>query len=170
MTQAADGLLRYAVSVHPGDEGGSPLVEKRGLDPRSADLLVHERRVLRHLSHPNIVELARRPTPTPDGEAAPLVTFLAGRSTLADHPPTGPTATTRAAAQLATTVAEIHELGWSHGGLAPEHCIVASDGSIVLCSWRRAAPIESPDSAPAMADVAALVEIITAFLPSDAGR
>jgi len=73
---------------------------------------------------------------------------------------------TRTAAQLATTLAELHDLGWAHGAITPDHLVVVADGSIVWCSLRRAVPIGAVDAPAAAADVDALVLVIESLLPT----
>ncbi len=162
-----DGRPRFAVSLQTGEPGGSPLVVKRALDPSAAGLLGHEREVLAGLSHPNIIEVARRDE---GQQCVDLVTYLAGRTTLADRPPSDPLTAIRTAVQLATTLAELHDLGWAHGAVRAEHCIVSPGGSIVLCSFRRAMRVSGPEAPAAVGDVVALVELLTSFADANPRR
>ena len=68
------GSPGFVLSILPGD--GPAVIEKRGRDARSAELLRHEHAVLGRIRHPGVVELA------PGGELTEppvIATFLAGR-------------------------------------------------------------------------------------------
>lgn len=88
--------------------------------------------VLSQIAHPNVVELLRTERV---GERSALITHFAGRTTLADHQPTSPEAVARIGAALLTIVGELHEMGWIHGRLAEQHCILGTDLDLTLCAF-----------------------------------
>jgi hypothetical protein len=152
------------VRIVPGD--GPAVFEKQGRDARSAELLRHERDVLEQVRHPGLVELA----PDVDLTDPPMVaTFLAGRSTLADRPPSTPTDIATAGAQVAVTLRDLHAAGWAHGAIEAGHCILGQAGGIVLCSLRRAVEISDVHHPAAADDVAQLVAMLRAWR-TDRGR
>ena len=135
-----------------------PVVEKGAAHPRWQGLIDHERHVLASLVHPNVVELAEAQV---DG---PLRTILAGRTTAADRPPADVVELTAFACQLTTVLAEVHAGGWSHGAVEADHCVIDRSGGLVLCGWRRAAPIDASDSPAAADDVRAVLVLLRAQL------
>lgn len=62
-----------------------------------------------------------------------VVTEFGGSRTLRSHCP-GPSAAARALACVAETVAALSARGIVHGSIEPEHVILTTDGSAVLCS------------------------------------
>ncbi|HKY14892.1 MAG TPA: phosphotransferase [Microthrixaceae bacterium] len=145
------------------------VVTKRASDDASRVRLRREFEVLSRLRHPNVVEIVRPEACPPidetdgsvDGSAEPvLVTRFASRSTLADLPPRGPDELADVAESLAQILAELHRLGVAHGSLAPEHCLVAAGGRLVLCSFGRARPVSDPYDVSAAVDAHRLAEMI----------
>ncbi len=96
--------------------------------------------VLGRLGAAPVVELvARRET----DESTDLVLVDAGRTDLAEQVErenldTGGLCGVLAA--VARAVAELHELGWSHGAVCAEHVVVGEDGAVRLCSLGSARP------------------------------
>ena len=105
---------------------------------------------IRHFGVVRPVEL------TDDGT---LITRLAGRTTLADQPPRDVAGACEAAASLAATLGDLHEMGIAHRYIDPSHAIVGPAGRIVLCSFSRARQV-GPDSAAFRADLVALADMV----------
>jgi hypothetical protein len=110
--------------------GARPLVTKMATSPAARSRLEHELAVLRVAQHPGVVTLV---DVHDDHTGLRVRTAFCGSRTLAD---VGSLPTARVAgvvAALATTVADLHDLGIAHGRLAPDHVLIASDGRPVLC-------------------------------------
>jgi hypothetical protein len=110
--------------------GARPLVTKTAASPAARSRLEHELAVLRVAQHPGVVTLI---DVHDDHTGLRVRTVFCGSRTLAD---VGSLPTARVAgvvAALATTVADLHDLGIAHGRLAPDHVLIASDGRPVLC-------------------------------------
>src|SRR4051795_10909703 len=116
-----------------------------------AGRLRHEAEVLRRLGHPGVVELrdlqddgdevwmgtvAVEGTPLPSGA---VDVGLAGR----------------VAAGVATTLADLHDSGVTHGAVEAVHVLIDPEDRPILCSLGRSVSTDPPD-AGAAADVAAL--------------
>jgi hypothetical protein len=72
---------------------------------------------------------------------------------------------------LATTLADLHDLGVVHRALSPDHVLVDPAGRPVLCSFGRAAVDAEPHGDDAAGDVAALARILLATsTATDASR
>lgn len=127
-------LERPTLRVESG--GTRPLVTKAAPEGPAADRLRHELAVLRRVQHPGVVALIDS-VDEPEQDAGALVvrTRFCGSRTLAT---VGDLNVGRAAglvAALATTVAELHELGVAHSRLTPDHVLLAGDGRPVLCGF-----------------------------------
>jgi serine/threonine protein kinase len=117
--------------------------------PRVAE----EAAALRAVRHPGVVELV-------DVVDGALRTARVDGRSLADLPPLRPDEVAGVAAAVATTLADLHEMGVVHGGIEAAHVLVGADGRIVLCSLGR--PAEAAD------DVAALGLLVTGLLEASA--
>lgn len=75
-------------------------------------------------------------------------------------------------AAVASTLADLHGIGWVHGALSPDHVIFDADGRPVLCGLRRAeAPADGSVMARAVAaDVAGLATMLLERLPAGSDR
>lgn len=66
-------------------------------------------------------------------------------------------------AALATTIADLHALGWAHRALRPEHVLLDEDGRPVLCGL---GSVGGPaDAGMCAADVAELSSLLLALVP-----
>ncbi len=122
------------------DPDGPPLACKRATDTQGRPGIRAEAARLAGIDHPGVVRFVAL-RETDDGPT--LVTEYVGPRTLATI---GPVTTERAAdlvADLASTVADLHALGITHGALRPEHVLVAGE-RIVLCGLG----VEPIDRAP----------------------
>ena len=63
-------------------------------------------------------------------------------------------------ASLATTVADLHDMGIVHGAIVPEHVLVAPDGRPVLCGFGSAGRVGDGDERQPSTDVAALGRLL----------
>lgn len=137
---------------------GRAVVVKRG----AAERLGHEARMLRLAASARVVELADPAEGCDEpGEDGVLCTVFVGGGTLAEQLE-GPLDGQRAvevAASLATTVADLHELGIAHCRLSADHVLVA-DGSVVLCGLAEARLITQSDRPVAGDDVVALAGLV----------
>ena len=117
-------------------------------DRRSLDREAH---FLDRIRHPGVVALAAPPTP----DELPL-RLVAGGDASGRRLPAVELAGLGAA--VATTLADLHDLGAAHGSCTADHILLDPAGRPVLCSFGRAALAgDHHDLAPAQqADVAAL--------------
>jgi len=107
---------------------------------------VEEAAALRAVAHPGVVKLV-------DVTGATVRTKLVEGRALADTRPLTAEEAAGVAAAVATTLADLHDLGVTHGGVDASHVIVADAGRPVLCSLGRGG--EPAD------DVAALGRLMT---------
>jgi len=128
----------------------------------NADAIRRQAELLGAARHPGVVELIGLEG---SSERPVLVTALVDGPTLA-----GPMVFTveevaGLARELATTLADLHELGIVHGAVAPEHVLVDADGRPVLCGFAsagragEAGPADDQELHPAN-DVAALGRLL----------
>ncbi len=107
----------------------------------AADRLRSEADTLGRLRHPGVVELIS----FEPGLPATLRTVWAGTDTWDRQPPATRDTIPVALAAIATTLADIHDVGLCHGALTPDHVIVGPGGRPVLCGLGDAAPVD-PES------------------------
>ncbi|MGH9186166.1 MAG: hypothetical protein ACRD0U_10195 [Acidimicrobiales bacterium] len=122
------------ISVTLVVEGGQPVAVKHARDRGRAHRLEREAALLQQVRHPGVVELVRWHR---DGDRAALVTRFAGRSVAASGPFSADVVAGLIGA-LASTVADLHELGLVHGRIDPCHVLVGSSGAPVLCGFSAA--------------------------------
>ncbi|MFN8050555.1 MAG: hypothetical protein U0Q22_03895 [Acidimicrobiales bacterium] len=145
------------------------VVMKTGSNPVAVTAIDREALVLGQLRHPNVVELLR----TERGDdSATLVTAFAGRTTLAQVSPVDVPSVARLGVSLLTVVEELHDLGWVHGRLRADHCIVGADGRLTLCALGAAhrAPRGDERFAQEARDAVALVAALADRLAEPARR
>ncbi|HEX9546531.1 MAG TPA: hypothetical protein VF942_04290, partial [Acidimicrobiales bacterium] len=119
------------------------LVTKRGETPDEAERVRREAEVLAVARHPGVVELV-------GSEGGSLTLRLVEAA--ADLAALSRTELLAVAASVATTLADLHDIGVVYGGHLEEHVLLDREGRPVLCSFGQAG---SDQAAPAD-DVAAL--------------
>ena len=147
--------MSVRIEVEAGPDG--PLVRKTAETDHGRRRLRAEADRLERARHPGVVELVAAEDDT-------LVLAWAGTDTLATTRPPLPVAAGILAA-VASTVADLHELGVVHGRLDPGHVVLGGDGRPRLCGLRGSGPDEAP-ATPAD-DVAALGRLIDHLLGTD---
>lgn len=145
-------------------------VVKRASTAEERRALGREAEVLVAVAHPGVVRLLEVASDPPEQ----LILERASGGTLAEaflRPVTG---TAGWAAALATTVADLHDLGWVHGSLSADHVVLDGQGRPLLCSFgraRRLAGLPGPQAEDLLgADVDALARLIVERLPPGADR
>lgn len=160
---AADAVhhARRRVRVSIGSGHDDAVVVKTGDHPAAIVAVEREALVLGQLRHPNIVDLVR--TERTDTTAT-LVTHYAGPTTLAEISVDDAADVARFGAALLTIVGDLHAMGWAHGRVRADHCIVGDDGRLTLCAFgaaHRIAPRDprrATDIADAVAVIAGLID------------
>jgi len=122
--------------------------------------LRYERTVLTRLSHPNVVELAGHA----QRDEMTMTTIHAGGADLAAEPPSSLEELARFTATLAATLGDIHQLGWAHRRISPDHMVRTSAGGIQLCGFRHARETSSNSSAACSNDIEHLGQFVGACL------
>lgn len=164
-------------------DSGAGIVRKQAETGEERDRLRREAQVLDLARHPGVVQLLGAGTDT-------LTLRLVDGVPLSRLPALSPAQMARIAAEVATTLADLHDIGVVHGAVSADHVLIDSAGRTVLCSLGRAT-VGSPESsqeqgrrvatdgprpaafrAAAEADVAALAGVLAAAAPadSDVGR
>lgn len=116
--------------THSGD-----LVRKRAETGSDRRRLAREAAILRTAAHPGVVELVTVESP---GDPDAIVLRRVDGTTLAERSPVPPEALSWTGAALATTIADLHDIGVVHLALEPGHVIVDRAGRPVLCGFGRA--------------------------------
>lgn len=144
---------------------GRSWVCKRATGREEAGRLRHEADLLRRAAHPGVVRLAGLEV---DGDGSvTLRTVDAGCRDLATVGSLDLGAIVAVGAVVATTLADLHDLGLAHGAVRREHVILADDGQPVLCSLGRGGEVTALDPAQ---DVADLRRLLLGMLPATAPR
>jgi hypothetical protein len=142
-------------------------VHKRAQTAEECRRLGQEAAVLRAVAHPGVVQLVdvegtepptglilrRVPGPVLTSVDLSTVEIVAGLG-----------------AALATTVADLHDLGVSHGAIEAAHVVLDQEGRPVLCGFGHAARTNQPGRADVLRreDVRALARLLLASLPAGA--
>jgi hypothetical protein len=143
--------------VELGDEG--TVVVKRASGDDGVEALRREGERLRRAAHPGVVPVVRS-GPTADGWE--LVLSHGGRP-LSTCAPLAPAAAGGVAASVASTLADLHDLGIVHGRLDATHVLLGDQGRPVLCGFGDGATAAGrPD------DVAALGRLLSDLLGATA--
>jgi hypothetical protein len=140
------------------DDGGRPVLLKSAAAGPEADRLRNEAATLRLAAHPGVVQLVGLDEDDDGGVALRLA--VAGTRTFADLR-TDLVAAARALAGLATTVADLHDLGLVHGRITADHVVLDGTGRAVLCGFADAGPRGELDPA---ADVHGLGVLLGSIL------
>ncbi|MDE3207024.1 MAG: hypothetical protein KGQ66_22695 [Acidobacteriota bacterium] len=151
-------------------EIGSDTVTKVGQTAAERGRLTAEAAVLDSLVHPGVVSVVAADR-RPDGVERLTLRRVPG-GTLGELP-AAPLETVAAwGAAIATIVADIHDLGFAHGSLGPEHVVIDGDGRPVLCGFadaRRLGHCADPDR-EATEDTAAIAHLVLDRAPALRGR
>jgi len=128
---------------------------------REAAALRREAAILRRAQHPGVIELRGV---SDDGDQVVLTTVAPQGTALADAVLTLEEVA-GVAAVLATTIADLHDIGIAHGAVGPDAVVLDADGRPVLVAFECATWIEGPEarrpaSAAAVADDRALGGLI----------
>lgn len=136
---------------------GALVAHKTGLGPEDAARLRHEGELLRAARHPGVVALLGQ-------EPDCLVLAWVGGHTLATTPQPSLDRAVALTITVATTLADLHQIGLAHGAVDASHILIDESGRPVLCSFSQATQAPSPADAEhrerADADVMALGEIL----------
>ncbi len=121
---------------------GRLVVVKRAAPGAPAERLRREVGILRLAVHPGVVEVVDDES---EGDEASISTAFVGGGTLSDFAPGGDLLLgVRALATVATTLADLHDRGITHGRVTGDHVLMADDGQAVLCGLA-----EGSDTGPA---------------------
>ena len=113
-------------------DSASAVVRKEAESGRDRARLAREAAVLRVAAHPGVVEILAT-----EGGSEPEALLLrrVEGSTLADRSDLTPEALAWMGAALATTVADLHDIGVVHGSLEPGHVLIDDSNRPVLCGF-----------------------------------
>ena len=165
---AAFGRQR-TVRVVVGTHLDELVARKTGTNPAAIVAVEREALVLGQLRHPNVVDLVR--AEHGDGSAT-IVTQYAGPTTLEQERPGDAADVARTGAALLTVVGELHSMGWIHGRLRAEHCIVGDDGRLTLCALGAAHRIEprDPRRGAEIGDAVQIISMLAERVPAPTDR
>ena len=138
--------------------------EKRATTPGERAKLRREADILAAVAHPGVVRLIRFES-SQDGDT--LVIGQVGGSDLTAVGPLDGAEVAGLGAALATTLADIHDLGFAHGAVEAGHILLDGAGRPVLCGFGRAtAGGRRQDLARARRqDLQALASLLAQLLP-----
>ncbi|MDQ6783396.1 MAG: hypothetical protein M3063_08140 [Actinomycetota bacterium] len=148
-------MLSCFIVVH-----GSLWFEKRAETANDEDRIRHERLMLGLAAHTGVVTT---PDPFPNGAAAVLRTRAVRGRPLAAMDALSTPEIAGLGAALATTVADLHATGISHGALHDGHILVDGAGRPVLCGFSAART--GTETHRRAADVGALGRTLATLLP-----
>lgn len=121
--------------------------------------LAHEAAVLRSAAHPGVVQISAS---DPNRNPGVLELRRVEGSTIGALSPLDAGGGMRVGAALATTIADLHDVGITHGSIRPEHVLIDEQGRPVLCGFgsaRRASSTTDFASAK-RADVVAIARLL----------
>ena len=151
------------VSVDIFQDDTAEIVVKHARSEEERAQLAAEAAVLRSLAHPGVVRLV-----DVDGGDPPdglLLRRIPGGdlSQLGAQPPE---VVAGLGAAIATTVADLHDLGVHHGAVEASHVLLDGEGRPILCSFGRARSNSSlpPGGLDRNPDVCALARLLLALL------
>jgi cytoskeletal protein RodZ len=132
------------------------VVVKEATDDAGRARLQREAEVLGWCRSPGVVELLHHET---GDDRAVLITRFCGSRTLLDLASLPADQVASLGASLAQTLADLHQLGVSHGSLLAEHVVLGDDGTPVLCGFAGAGLAEPSRLAPAEHPAAVAVAV-----------
>ncbi len=141
--------------------------EKVAESPADDAQLRYERWILGLAAHPGVVTLAGHPTPA-GGRTVLRTRAVPGRP-LATMDELTASEVAGLGAALATTVADLHDAGITHGRLGGDHILVDASGRPVLCGFSEAAATTCSPVPALTADVVALCRTLAAMLGAPLG-
>lgn len=150
-----EASTRGRTSVHREARATAQVVTKRATG-RDRSRLRHEADLISRIGSRRVVEVVEL---LEDDEHTDMVMVDAGSRCLFDLDLGTPELTLRALQRLAEAVADLHDLGWSHGAVCAEHAVVTARGTVRLCSISSARPLGAGTTADD--DVAALVAVVS---------
>lgn len=118
------------------DAAGRPVLVKLAAAGPAADRLRHEAEVLHVAAHPGVAQLLGLGEQQDGGVELRLA--VAGTRTFADVR-ADLAGGVRVLASLATTLADLHDLGIVHGRVSADHVVIDAEGRPVLCGFAEAA-------------------------------
>ena len=145
--------------------------EKVAETPADDGLLHQEGWILGLAAHPGIVTVMA--TPLPSDSPAILQTRAVPGRPLAAMDELSESEIAGLGAAVATTVADLHDVGITHRRLSADHIVVDTTGRPVLCGFSQAAAATGSPAPAVTADVMALVHTLAGLLVSEerpAGR
>jgi hypothetical protein len=126
-------MYSHGVLLEDGPDRTS--VRKRAITAGDRSRLQHEAGMLRAAAHPGVVELLSvEGGEPPDG----LVLRRAAGGTLEGLERRPPEVVAGIGAAVATTLADLHDIGFSHGAVNAAHVLLDEEGRPLLCSFGRA--------------------------------
>jgi len=142
-------------------------VWKRAQTAGERQVLGREAAMLRAVAHPGVVQLLEAESGEPP---AGLVLRRVDGGDLTAWTDQPVEAVAGLGAALATTVADLHDLGVSHGAVTADHVLLDAQGRPVLCSFGRATRMRAGPEAEVgrRDDVRALAQLLLDLLPSGA--
>jgi serine/threonine protein kinase len=135
---------RVSIGIH--GQGGLVAVKRAPSGAAAVAQLHREAAVLEQARHPGVVELVGVEH---RGGDTVLVTRFVGSHSLATAPPLRHDRAVRLLADLASTVADLHERGLVHRRIEPSHVLLGPGGQPVLCGFGAAG---APDHDGELAD------------------
>lgn len=143
---------------------GDLVIKEAGSDQERLRL-GHEAEVLRAVAHPGVVRLVRAEGEGSGGAERLHLQRVAG-TRLADHGPQPLAVVAGWGAAVATVLADLHDLGYVHGGIGAEHVLIDEQGRPVLCGFGSACRVTAGDGSLRQIDVAALARLISERVPA----
>lgn len=121
--------------------------------------LAAETSILRDAAHPGVVQILPGLT---TGDPELLEFRMVDGSTIAERSPLDPLEVAWVGAALATTVADLHDIGIAHRAIEPSHVLIDRGGRPVLCGFgsARRASSTADFAREKRADVAALAQML----------
>ena len=116
-----------------------------------------EAHLLARLAHPGVVQFVD----LIEGDPTELHMTYAGTDSWERCPPTSERAIVEGLAAVASTVADLHDLGTTHQTLGPEHVLVTSEHRPVLCGLADAEPADPVTCADDLAGLARLINHVS---------
>jgi Lipopolysaccharide kinase (Kdo/WaaP) family len=141
------------------DDLSRGLVVKRATTPDEQRRLGREARVLRTVAHPGVVRLVGC-----EGDDPPAALLLERVGARPLRSVDSESSVMAVGVDVATTLADLHEIGWAHTAIRPEHVLVTAEDQAVLCGFGSCVRA-APGSRTQRHDVADLAQMLLDSLP-----